>query len=551
MAVRNDKGGVAVVVAPSTKATTPHSSQLSRSSMMQPQHANGGPAVPMVTPAPSHRGDRAGAAVPTPPLSDKGKGNRDSLMHQVAPPDLAHDLSAGYNQQRRRPKASTRPNRKAPLAVGHGNASTTTSARPKTVDQARHVAETTPVARASPPPRTAHHRESAVAELSPARAESSSARKPDPPLVIEAVRKQEEMMKQLTRKRRRRRMSSEEPLNNDGFDPEIEAILAAERAESVRFTRSRSSSSFSQGSAPTEESPLGSSTSRHGRHSSGDGKQMSEPVCSHGPSGPPCPRESQSVTLEPGCRRVQSTSDSHKADGHETSFVAHTPKVDGVITRHQSGHPSTDEMLAGGVAWPSLGDAAGEMSCQLAARQSLWFPENVMCVAIHPSGSNIAVAVASGRQVTMYYGVGGGGCGGGGGGCGGTHDWTSRILIDSDDNVKVLGMCFAACGTKLVVGGRFAESGVLCRVYDNTTCVGCGGGREGGRTGSGATKWLNLRIESGGCLYSMTSSDNGSTLFTCGWSEDGMVVTVALWDTRKIIGDDTTVIIEPHLLLSP
>lgn len=339
--------------------------------------------------------------MPTPPLSDKGKGNRDSVMQVVAPPDLAHDLSAGYTQQRRRPKASARPNRKAPLAVGHGNASTTAGARPKTVDQARQVTEGAPVAPASsPPPRTAHHRESATAE-------SSSARVPDPLLVIEAVRKQEEAVKQLTRKRRRGRTSAEEPLNIDGLDPEsieaIEVVLAAERAESVRSTRSRISSSFSQGSAATEESPVSSSTSRRGRHSSGDSRQMVEPECSQGPASPPCPRESQSVALDPGCRRVPNTPGSDKADGHESSFVAHARAVDGVTTRRQSGKTDTDEMLAGGVAWPSLGGDAGGMSCQLAARQSLWFPEDVACVAIHPSGSNIAVAVASGQQVAVYY----------------------------------------------------------------------------------------------------------------------------------------------------
>jgi len=338
--------------------------------------------------------------------------------------------------------------------------------------------------------------------------------------VVEAVRKQEEALKQLARKRRRHApMMGETPYSFDGFEPDdveaLEAVLAAERAETTRSTRSRSSTSLSQGSLAAEESPPDATLAQHAKRLSDRGKQ---------PASRASPRVAQTVARSPTVAALPSPMSDPKCDG-----VPDTPGSDkpggcaspaASVAASSASRRGSDEADTNapflGYPWLSL-DSDCSSAARLAARRSFWSPENVTCVAVHPSGADVAVAVASARRVAVH-------CCGNGGSDGGKREWTDCTIVDHDDKVEVLAVCFVSGGNRLVVGGRFVEPGVLCRVFEPPS-------GSGGATASVVTKYpRELRIEAGGSLHCMAACDHGSTLFTCGWSEDGMAVTVAVWD---------------------
>eukprot|EP00037_Helgoeca_nana_P008362 m.74299 g.74299 ORF g.74299 m.74299 type:complete len:781 (+) comp18888_c0_seq1:37-2379(+) len=306
-------------------------------------------------------------------------------------------------------------------------------------------------------------------------------------VVLEAVEQQQAAVK-LNRKRRRNLAAGQGDFA--GFEPDaVEAVLVAERAESQRVTRSQRLSG-----SPSRAAPVSHSTDHRLTQEESDEQSAV-------PETPPGAGDETFSAQHPGTASPSAVPVARALP--ETVPCIAQPML---LDAHHSPVPTPDPSIARPILptqWPSLSGEGPAMAERGSFRCSA---DGIALLAMHSDGDDVAVAVAALHVVTVHFWAGQA-----------RTVCSTTNVVSATESAHILTLDFMGGGL-LVVGGRFADSDVLCRVFrvdcrQNTAVI---------------RPYTDLRICSVGSLYCTAVVE--ATLFTCSWSDGGMVVTVAAWD---------------------
>eukprot|EP00035_Acanthoeca_spectabilis_P008744 m.157818 g.157818 ORF g.157818 m.157818 type:complete len:798 (-) comp14483_c0_seq2:1570-3963(-) len=394
------------------------------------------------------------------------------------------------------------------------------------------------------------------------------------PLVLESVQRQEAALK-ITRKRRRK--AGVDAAVDISFDPEtLEAVLVAERNETMRVTRSQKSTqspdaadirrASRQSAEASEKDPQ--APSLHKTTESDIAvlpKQPSSESQTSLASTPRSRRKRRSVSITPASHKqrlapaaageVVPETPPHTAmvlegdpsvsvspdtpslpptvspDVRSLSRTAHVHRpevpesIDAVGALPASLESPALRSSSGLTSWPCLDNKASAIS----VKASFWADLAITRLAVHSDGSDVFVGAASATAVSLHLKRSDG------------TEWEVFPIISAESGSKVVTMDFVPPGV-LVVGGHFAEDpDVVCRAYSIQT-----------HHADPVALQQVLRLEAAGSIF--CSTHIGPTLFTSNFSDGGMVVNVALWtvDAEYVpAGDPLDHPKEPLALLPP